>query len=464
MAELVLPYRYTPRAYQAEFWQAMMAGKKRAFLCWHRQSGKDKTAWNFLITQAILGPVAAQFYYFAPTYSQGKKIIWDGIDPANGMRFLDHIPEQLVVYKNVSEMQVQVRHVSGEASLIQVIGVDNIDSLRGVRPYGCVFSEYAFMRPTAWEIIEPILLANNGWAVFVTTPYGKNHAYKLWGYACRDPEQWYTSLLTIRDTRREDGSPVISEDQIARLRDRGVSEETIQREYYCSFSGSVEGAYYARLLDQAYEQGRITDVPYDPRYPVETWWDLGMHDYTAIWFTQRVGARVHVIDYLENQGEGLPFYASALQQRQYVYSRHLMPHDVSVREWATGITRYQTAVRLGVRPVVIVPKMPLEEGIQAVRMLLPVCVFDRTRCARGLDALQSYTKVWDEDNQAFKAQPLHNWASHAADAFRTGAVGSGLSSAYDEPRPIEAELAFDPFAYDRPGRHKAETDFEVFKT
>lgn len=460
MSDLVLPYRYVPRPYQAMFWQAMAAGRKRAFLCWHRQSGKDKTAWNFLITQAILGPTAAQYYYLAPTYSQGKKIIWDGIDPANGMRFLDHVPEPLLIYKNASDMQLQVRHVSGEASLIQIVGVDNIDSLRGVRPYGCVLSEYAFMNPEAWDIIEPILLANGGWAVFVTTPNGKNHAYKLWEHAQRE-SAWYTSLLTIRDTRREDGRPVIDEAHLESLRARGVSEETIQREYYCSFQGSTEGAYYARLIDRAYADGRITDLQYDPRFPVETWWDVGVHDQTAIWFIQRVGRHVHVLEYLEAHGEGLPYYAAELQKRGYVYARHVMPHDVAVRDWSTGVTRYQTALRLGIRPIKVVPRLPLEEGIQAVRMILPVCYFDRTRCQRGLDALQHYSKVWDEERQVFRAQPLHNWASHAADAFRTGALGLGLS-ADDEPRPVVSEIAFDPFSYDLPGRHRAETEFEVF--
>lgn len=450
---MVIPFLYSPRSYQLPFWKYMRERRPhtRAFLVWHRRAGKDKTTWNWLIEDAITGPTPGTYFYFAPTYAQGKKILWDGLDN-EGLPFLAHIPPDLILGRNETEMQLHVQHISGAVSIIQIIGTDNVDSVRGTNPRGCVFSEYAYQNPRAWDTVEPILLANGGWAVFVTTPNGKNHAYKLWEYAQRHPAEWFTSILTVRDTRDDRGAPVIDERHIERLRGRGVTEETIQREYYCSFTGSVEGAYYARLLDAAFNQGRVGEVPHDARYRVETWWDLGVGDQTAIWFVQRARGRIHVIDYHEAHGEGLPYYASLLQQRQrergYVYSRHVMPHDIAVRDFSTGMSRYQTAIRLGIRPIKVSVKLPIDEGIQAVRMLLPVCYFDARRCEQGLNALQSYKKVFDDDLQTFKNQPLHDWASHAADAFRTGAVAANAPDEDEPVTPIRTEMHFDPYTYD----------------
>jgi hypothetical protein len=450
-----IPHLYTPRDYQLPFWLYMGAPgatRQRAALVWHRRAGKDKTAWNWMIYSAVTQRCGT-YYFFTPTYSQGKKILWDGMD-GDGLPFRAHVPDpEILVDKNEVEMQMKVRHVSGGISIIQIVGTDRLDSIRGTNPVGVAFDEYSFQNPRAWDIVEPILLENGGWAVFVFTPNGKNHAADLWESAVADP-QWYTSLLTIRDTKRPDGSPVIDEKYIDGLRKRGVDEETIQAEYYCSFTGGVVGSYYAKFIEAAYASGRVTNVPHEPNLPVETWWDLGVGDATAIWFVQRVNRELRAIDYIEASGEGLPYYAKELKDRPYVYSAAVMPHDAKVRELGSGKSRVETAAMLGIRPVIVAPKLPIDDGVNAVRQLLPRFWFDKDKCATrkysghtGLGALTQYRKKFDEERKVYANTPEHDWSSHAADAFRTGAVGA--HEALDPAKiPQYADGKFDPLTYE----------------
>lgn len=407
--EINLPHHFDPRPYQLPIMQAMEQGYRRAVWVAHRRSGKDKTAFNILVpkTQERVGT----YYYFFPSYAQGRKVIWDGAD-RDGFRFISHIPKQLIESKNDSEMKIRLKN----GSLIQLVGTDNYDSIMGTNPVGCVFSEYSIQDPKAWDFIRPILRENDGWALFIYTPRGKNHGYELFEMAKENPE-WFAEKLTVEDTG------VLSPEDIDAERREGMDEELIQQEYYCSFESSLQGAYYASQLKEAAADGRITSVPYDRRVPVDTWWDLGIGDSTTIWFTQSIGQEVRFIDYYENQGEGLQHYAQYLRDLDYVYGTHNMPHDIDVKELGTGQSRKEIAESLGIRPLRVVPKLPIEDGINAARMIFNRCWFDEKKCAVGINALHNYVKEWDEKRQEFKRKPLHNWASHAADSFRYFAVG-----------------------------------------
>jgi len=421
---------YSPRSYQLEFLKAFwpnltnwkIAPVKRGILVWHRRAGKDLTALNFC-ERAMLTR-SGTYFHFLPTYTQAKKIIWDGKD-RTGKPFLSYFnPEMFAADPNNTELKITYRPTDRApfGSTYQLIGGDNIDSIVGTNPVGCIFSEYPLMNPKAWDLVRPILRENGGWALFVFTPRGKNHAWDLWDET-KDSPRWYRSLLgvdqTFRDAEGEDGSQVVTPDDVEDERLSGMSEELVQQEFYCSFEGAMEGAYYAGPMAVAEKDGRITEVPYDPNFPVDTAWDLGMDDETAIWFTQTVAPnRCHVIDYLEDRGHGLDWYAEALRKKPYTYGRHFGPHDLKVRDFSTGNTRVQAAQRLGLH-FEVMPKMAVEDGIDSVRRLLPVCVFDKERCADGLDALKSYRREKDEKLGTFKNTPVHDWASHAADAFRT---------------------------------------------
>lgn len=414
--EIAIPYHYAPRGYQLPVLSALDGGIRRAVIVWHRRAGKEKTLLNWTIGQMV--DRVGAYYYFFPTYAQGKKILWKGVD-RDGFKFMDHFPPEIVVRKNESDLSVEL--VNG--SIFQIVGTDNYDAVVGTNPIGCVFSEYSLQDPVAWELFRPILRENGGWAIFNLTPRGDNHAKELFDMASSNPD-WFAEKLSVLDTKRPDGTPVISPAMIDADRREGMSEEMIQQEYYCSFHGCVEGAYFMNQYKQAITDGRITSVPYDERLPTQTWWDLGMDDSTSIWITQPFGREIRVIDYIEDTGEGFAYYAKKLKERPYLYKDHNGPHDSAVRELSTGKTRAESLETLGVRPFNVVPKVRDKmDAIQAARSIFSRCYFDEKKCARGLKALKNYQKEWDEKKKVFKKKPLHNWACHGADGFLTLATG-----------------------------------------
>ena len=199
-----------------------------------------------------------------------------------------------------------------------------------------------------------------------------------------------------------------------------MSEDQYNQEFECSFDAAVVGSYYGKLIEKAENEGRIGNVQWEPQIPVQTWWDLGIDDSTAIWFAQVLGREIRLIDYYENSGVGLDHYAKVLKDKDYVYGQHMLPHDVQVHELSTGKSRFAFLAGLGIRGTVV-RKHSVEDGINSVRSIIPRCWFDRTKCARGIEALRQYRQDWDDRLKAFKGRPLHDWSSHSSDAFRYGA-------------------------------------------
>jgi len=419
--DVALPFNFTPRTYQVPVLRALDSGKKRAVVVWHRRAGKEKTMINY-VARAMHDRVGS-YYYFFPTAVQARKVIWDGMD-REGFKFLNHFPAPLVKRKNSTEMLIEYKN----GSIFQLIGTDKFDHIMGTNPIFCVFSEYSLQDPRAWDYIRPILLENGGIAVFDFTPRGKNHAFRLYNNALAQPDHWFVEKLTVAQTFRPDGTRVITDEMIQQERADGMTEEMIEQEYYCSFEGVLQGAYYAKDLARAEAEGRIGVVPWEPDLGVETWWDIGVGDTNAIWFTQSIGREVRVIDYLEASGESMAFYAKELKAKPYVYLSHNGPHDLRVREYAAGgaerpLSRIEVGKQLLGMEIKVVPDLSVDDGINAVRGFLGRCWFDRKKCERGLDALWSYQKEYDEKTQRFRSYPLHNWASNGADAFRYLAVG-----------------------------------------
>jgi len=224
-----------------------------------------------------------------------------------------------------------------------------------------------------------------------------------------------------------------------------MTPEQYEQEYECSFTAAIIGAYYGKLMAEADEDNRITRVPYDPAYPVHTAWDLGVNDSTAIWFAQIFrGGAVNVIDYYENGGVGLDHYADVINKKDYNYGDHLAPHDIEVRELGSGKSRLETAASLGLRFKVI-PKMKVADGINAARMLLPKCYFDRDKCATGVEMLRQYRQEWDERRKMFRDHPRHDFTSHSADAFRYLAIGLENRQRFVKPPQQVAQMDYNPF-------------------
>lgn len=433
MSSIVVPFNYTPRDYQIPPMAALDAGIKRVIAMWHRRAGKEKTFVNYC-AKAMLDRVGTYFYFF-PTYAQAKKAIWDGKD-RDGFPFIAHFPDALVKSKHSTDLKIEYWN----GSIFQLIGTDNIDSIMSTNPIGCVFAEYSLQDPRAWEYVRPILSENGGWAAFDFTPRGKNHAFDLYTMALNNHD-WFVQKLVAGDsgTKRPDGTPVISDKQIDDERRAGMDEDLIQQEYFCSFEGVQRGSYYGKQLQAAREQNRITRVPYEEGVGVETWWDIGVGDSTAIWFTQTVGKEVRVIEYFEASGESIAYFAKELQSRPYVYTAHHGPHDLQVREWGNAAedgrprARIDSAAQLGIK-FQIVPNLSVDDGINAVRSILSMCWFDAEKCKRGLAALESYHKDYDEKKQCFRSYPVHDWSSHGADGFRYFAVGHRFSKPKTPPK------------------------------
>jgi hypothetical protein len=401
--------KFVPRPYQLPILDALEnKGYKRIIAIWPRRAGKDVVAFNLMI-RASLRKVGV-YYYIFPTYSQAKKILWDSI-LNTGEKFLSYIPSELIESSNSQEMKIKLKN----GSLIQLVGSNNIDSLVGTNPRGIVFSEYALQDPRAYQFLRPILLANDGWSLFVSTPRGKNSLWELYQIAKESPS-WFCEKLSVEDTQH------ISLFEIEKERAEGLmSDDLIQQEYFTSFELGVEGAYYTKYMDRLRLNGQIGIVPWEPGFKVHTAWDLGVRDSTTIIFFQNIGATVRIIDCYEKNKEGLEHYAKVLESKPYVYGKHIAPHDIAVREFGSGMTRLEKARQLGLS-FVVAGDISVIDGIEAVRTTLNKCWFDEVKCASLIKALENYRQEYDPKRKVYKSQPLHDIFSHFSDSMRYLAV------------------------------------------
>lgn len=397
--------RFKPRSYQLPILDAIEnKGYKRVLAILPRRAGKDITAWNLMIRQAL--KKIAVYWYILPSYSQARKTIWDSID-TTGNSFLSYIPEELIESTNDQQMKIRLKN----GSLIQLVGSDHYDTLVGTNAQGCVFSEYALQDPRAYQYIRPILTANEGWAVFLSTPRGKNGLWDLWNIAKQSPD-WFAYKMTVEDTQH------ISLHDIERERSSGeMSEDLIQQEYYCSFEMGVEGSYYSKYLDRIRLKGQIGIVPWETAFKVHTAWDLGMRDSTTVIFFQVVGQTVRIIDCYEKSKEGLEHYVKVLNNKPYTYGRHIAPHDIKVRELGTGMSRLDKARQLGIN-FTVAPNLPIPDGIEAVRSTFNKLWIDDTNCIGLIKSLENYRQEYDIKRKVYKDNPLHDWSSHFADCMR----------------------------------------------
>lgn len=307
--------------------------------------------------------------------------------------------------------QAELRADLPNGSQVRLYGSDNPDALRGIYLDGCVLDEYGDQDPRTFsEVISPALADRQGWAVFIGTPKGQNDFYDIWEKARQDPA-WYSLMLKASE------SGILSPEILESQRGLQTAEEYAQ-EFECSFTAAVKGAYYGQLMEQAEKDKRICGVPYDNASQVWTAWDLGIRDSTAIWFAQVVGREVHIIDYYEASGADLGHYVRELNSRAYVYAGHIVPHDAQARELGTGKSRLEVLESLGLRQIRIAPNHRVEDGINAVRTLIPRCWFDAKKCELGVKFLKLYRADFDEKLKVLRPTPRHDYTSHAADAFR----------------------------------------------
>lgn len=343
-------------------------------------------------------------------------MVWDSIDRETGRPLIDCVfPKPLQREKNEAEMSVTL----ATGARWYAVGSDNYDRLVGSDPVGVVFSEYALADPSAWNYIRPILAENGGWAMFLYTPRGRNHGYTLFNMAAGNPD-WFCEQLSVEQTKH------ISLDEIEAERRAGMEEELLRQEFWCSFAAGASGAYYAKEMEAARGAGRITRVPYDPQWPLEYWFDLGYNDATTVWAVQPAGLELRLIKYGEWRAMGIPRIAEKLRAWGLKPGLLRLPHDGEAHDQTSGRTRREVwedemgcASETTPRPR---NKDELAEQMACARSLIPTCVFDAEGCESGIYALESYAREFDEKTKRHRDNPKHDWSSHGADAFRTGAV------------------------------------------
>lgn len=414
MPTIQIPYKFTPREYQLGFFRAIDSGIQRVLLVWPRRHGKDKSCFNALVKKAT--ERVGNYYYIFPEYNQGRKALWDNIDK-DGMRTIDHVPKEFKKSQNATEMKIELLN----GSIIQIVGAADIDRIVGTNPVGVVFSEYSLIDPMVWGYIYPILAENGGFAWFNMTPRGKNHGLRLLESAMANKE-WYVSHLNALECG------VFTEAELEKIKQEYFElygdYQLYEQEFMTSFAAPIQGAYFAVHMDRAESDGRIANVPYDAMLPVNTYWDLGVDDSTTIWFTQLYGKEIRFIDYYENNNEGLTHYINELNSKGYNYAQHFAPHDIEVRELTTGVSRKETARSLGINFETVPRPAKKQEGIDAIRNILSRSWFDKTKCEKGIDALNNYHKEFDEARKVYKNQPYHDWSSHAVDGMQTFALSN----------------------------------------
>lgn len=400
---------YNPRPLQDEIHRQL---QRFSILVLHRRFGKTVLAINEIVDRGLNNTLKnPQYAYFAPFHTQAKRVAWEYMK-----EYTKCFPDIVV---NEAELRVDIpRPQFGDKIRFLLLGADNPTAIRGMYFDGIVLDEFAEMDPQVWTaVLRPTLSDRRGWALFIGTPRGQNHFYDIWNLAGRDTSgAWYRRMFKASETG------IISPQELLDAQ-ATMSPEEYAQEYECSFTAALVGAYYGKEMEEAEKDGRVSKVPYDPAVPVDTGWDLGVGDTTCIWFFQQVGREIRAIDYVEDSGRGMDHYARILKEKKYVYREHYLPHDAAAKELGTGKSREEVLRALGVSPVRIVKRQSVEDGINASRMMIPKMWFDAEKCERGISCLKNYERKWDAKNKIYSSAPLHNWASHGADAFRSYAMG-----------------------------------------
>lgn len=428
-----LPNGWQPRPYQRKLWDYLETGGKRAVEIAHRRWGKDDVVLHRTAVAAM--ERVAGYWHCLPEYEQARKAIWTAVNPHTGRRRIDEaFPPEIRDSKD--EQQMFIRFKNG--STWQVIGSDRYNSLVGAGIAGVTFSEWALANPSAWAYIRPMIVENDGWATFITTPRGRNHAKAMYDMARGDPK-WFAEVSSVYDTgalTQEQLDESLKE-YIA-LYGEDIGRAQFEQEYECSFNAAILGAFYAREMVAVRREGRIQEIEPVPGKPVHRAWDIGVRDDTSIWWFQVVGAQVFILDCYTASGAGIDHYA------EYVHNLHaergwglgidFVPHDAAQRQWALPGARtiIQQMGSYGLHPQQC-PDATKLNGINAARKTLARCVFHPRTEEVGLSALEQYRREWDDEKKTFKPNEVHDWTSHLADAFRY------LSLSWRDVQPVVEE-------------------------
>lgn len=444
----VIEIKYQPRKHFVPF-----HSREHRFACMvaHRRAGKTVACVNEAITRALYSRRKRPRYaYIGPLLKQAKKIAWEYLKEYTvGMQ--GKKPSE-------SELTVILGHNRAE---ISVYGADNPDSFRGQYFDGIVLDEYGDMAPSVWtKALLPTLADRQGWAVFIGTPKGKNHFYKIFRRSqgldiFGDENEYITKQSWYNFILRASESGILPPDELLLQRSEMTEDEYLQ-EYECSFDAAVLGTYYASLVTFIEGRQQINEsVTYDDEFPVYAACDLGYTDSTAFWFWQERPDGLAIIDYEEAHSQALPYYFELLRNKGYRYGKIWLPHDARAKSLQTGRSTVEQFLNQefpafgnqNKRLVDIVPNLSLQHGIDAARLLLPSCHFRTGTTAVGVECLRAYRRKWDEEKRQFSDEPVHDWSSHGADAFRYLALVAKERIVHAAPQQIIRAMPLKPVQF-----------------
>jgi len=426
LATVQLPHAgWQPRAHQKKLWRYLMNGGKRAVAIWHRRAGKDEICLNATAMAMFERP--GNYWHCLPEFTMGRKAIWDSVNPHSGRRRIDEaFPHEMRSSTRDQDMRIEFHN----GSTWNVVGSDSVVHGGGIGSSvaGVVFSEWALANPSAWGLYRPILEENNGWAAWISTPRGRNHLLSLYQHAQRT-DGWFSELLAATDTTAVSAEALAETlNELVALYGEDQGRAMYEQEMLCSFNAAILGAFYAREMSLVRSEERVrNDVDALPGVPVHRAWDLGVRDDTSIfWFQPQPSGQILILDHLATSGVGVEWWRDEIFRRHdkhgWTHGTDYVPHDAKVREFGTGRTRVETMMSMGLKPMVV-RDHSINDGINAARRMLPLCIFHTRTDESGVSALEQYRREWDDDKKAFRASAVHDWTSHVADSFRYLAMG-----------------------------------------
>ena len=421
--KITIPYH--PREWTKIFHNST---KRWIVLVLHRRAGKTTAILNHLQRDAVR-TTKSQYAFIAPTYKQAKRIAWE---------ILKDIA-RVIPGTEPNEAELTMKYPNG--SKIFLAGSESIDALRGMALWGGGQDESSQQPPNLFtEVISKCLADHLGYWIWSGTPKGKNSFHKTYQIGLKNPDTYEVVFKTIDDSLQNEEGETINNLRFALEDDKKLVEigemtqEEFDQEWYCSFESAIKGAYYARQISEMRKDGRAKTVPYDTEMPVHTVSDLGVGQNLATGFYQKAGREVHMIDYWQGtEKDGIPELAKILQDKKYVYGKHFAPHDIKATEQGTGKTKLETAKKLGI-DFKVVPRLSVDDGINAGRLMFSRLWVDENNCSYWLDAISQYQQKYDETKGIYLKEPLHNWASHPADVHRYASVIEDLMIS---DKPIE---------------------------
>ena len=390
---------YVPRPLQAKLHNDLDNHRFAVLNC-HRRFGKTILIILHLIKKALTNDKKnPRYYLIGPTFVSIKRVCWDYLK-----QYASCIPGTTF---NETELRCDLPN----GARITLLSSEDPDKIRGIYADGVCIDECSQMNPILWnEIIRPALSDRKGFCYFISTPAGmSNIFYDLYQHAQSDPT-WLAYTAKASETG------IIDQEELDAAKAQ-MGDSKYKQEFECDWIANIEGAVYGEIIKSLEEKKQITRIAYDPALMVHTAWDLGVDDSTAIVFYQLLGNQILIIDYYENNREGLPHYVQVVKDKDYVYGEHFAPHDIEVTEFSTGKTRREVAYQLGIR-FKILPKINLEDGIHSLKMVLPKCWFDGDNTKPLIDALRHHHRKYNEKMKMFSNKPVKDWSSHAADAAR----------------------------------------------